>query len=84
MPKVNPKRIDSRHRIKCLDLLWTSISQLKSREEVKNFFKDILSESEAIMLARRIMVAQYLLSGETYNEIMNEIKVGPDTIARVH
>lgn len=47
---VNPCFINSDDKMKYLDLLWMSITELQSREEVKNFFKDMLSESEAVML----------------------------------
>ena len=84
MTKVNPRRINNLDRMKYLDLLWTSIATFKSRDEVKNFFKDLLSESEAIMLSRRIMIAKYLLEGMTYEEIRVRMKVGYYNIARVH
>lgn len=84
MPKVNPRKIDNSDRMKYLDLLWTSIAAFKSRDEVKNFFKDLLSESEAIMLSRRIMIAKCLLENMTYEEIRVRMKVGYDNIARVH
>ncbi len=83
MSKVNPRVLDSKSKMKYLDLLWTSIAQLETREEVKNFFKDLLSESEAIMLARRIEVAKRLLEGESYEKINADLRVGTDTIARV-
>ena len=73
MSRVNPREIDGVERREYLDLLWTSIAGLNSRDEVKSFFKDLLSESEAIMLARRIKIAQSLLEGQTYDEIMKEI-----------
>lgn len=84
MAKVNPRKINNLDRMKYLDLLWTSIAAFKSRDEVKNFFKDLLSESEAIMLSRRIMIAKCLLEGMTYEEIRARMKVGYDNIARVH
>lgn len=84
MAKVNPRKINNLDRMKYLDLLWTSIAAFKSRDEVKNFFKDLLSESEAIMLSRRIMIAKYLLEGMTYEEIRVRMKAGYDNIARVH
>jgi len=84
MVKVNPRKIDNTDRMKYLDLLWTSIASLKSRDEVKNFFKDLLSESESIMLSRRIMIAKYLLEGLTYDEIKVRMKVGDNNIAKVH
>ena len=70
--------------MKYLDLLWTSIAELKSREEVKNFFKDLLSESESIMLSRRIMIAKYLLEGKSYGEIGELLGTGNSTVASVH
>ena len=84
MVKVNPRKINNLDRMKYLDLLWTSIAEFKSRDEIKNFFKDLLSESEAIMLSRRIMIAKYLLEGLTYNEIKTRMRVGDNNIAKVH
>jgi uncharacterized protein YerC len=84
MVKVNPKKVNNLDRMKYLDLLWTSIAGLKSREETKNFFKDLLSESEAIMLSRRIMIAKYLLENLTYDEIKARMRVGDNNIAKVH
>jgi len=83
MPKVNPRSLNLNSKMKYLDLLWTSIAQLKTKEEVKHFFKDLLSESESIMLARRIEVAKRLLESKSYDAIARELKVGMDTIARV-
>lgn len=83
MSKVNPRNLDSVEKMKYLDILWSSIAGLRSREEVKNFFKDLLSESEAIMLGRRIQVAKMLLEGKTYYEIIGVLKVGGDTVGRV-
>lgn len=38
MPRVNPRFINSDDKMKYLDLLWTSIAELQSREEVKKIF----------------------------------------------
>ena len=83
MSKVNPRSLDPKSKMKYLDLLWTSIAKLETREEAKHFFKDLLSESESIMLARRIEIAKRLLEGNSYDEIARELKVGMDTIGRV-
>ena len=84
MVKINPRKINHIDRMKYLDLLWTSITSLKSREETKNFFKDLLSESESIMLSRRIMIAKCLLENMSYEEIRARMGVGNDNIAKVH
>lgn len=83
MTRVNPRNLDSEDKMKYLDLLWTSVAQLETREEVKQFFKDLLSQSEAIMLARRIEIAKRLLEGNSYDEIARNLRVGQDTIARI-
>lgn len=83
MARVNPRNLDSEDKMKYLDLLWTSVAQLETRDEVKQFFKDLLSQSEAIMLARRIEIAKQLLEGNSYDKISTNLRVGQDTIARV-
>ena len=83
MSKVDPRKINIDAKKKYLDLLWSSIAKLETREEVEIFFKDLLSESEALMLSRRIEIAKRLLNGESYDSIARELKVGMDTINRV-
>ena len=63
--------------------MWTSAAALRGREEVKNFFKDLLSESETVMLGRRLVIAKELLEGKTYQEIMTAYHVGKATIGAV-
>lgn len=71
-------------RIRCLDTLYTAMASLRSREEIKKFLKDLLTESEKIMIGRRILIAQKLLQDKSYDEIIKEMGVGVDTIIRVH
>ncbi|MBU3964919.1 hypothetical protein KKG29_02495 [Patescibacteria group bacterium] len=83
MSRVNARHVDSDSKMKYLDLLWTSIAQLETRDEVKSFLKDLLSQSEAIMLARRIEIARRLLEGQSYRKIIADLKVGMDTVNKV-
>ena len=83
MAKVKPYLLSQDEKNKLLEDLYTMIAALKSREEVKNFLKDLLTPSESLMLARRIQVAKMLLDGKTHEEIKTELKVGLDTINRV-
>lgn len=84
MPRVKPRDLEESKRQGLLNELWTMIALLETREEVKNFFKDLLSETEAIMLARRIAIAKLLLRGESYGDIGRQIQAGSGTIASVH
>ena len=82
--KVKPRKVQKGDKIRYLDALYTSVSLIKGREEVKNFLRDLLTESERIMLGRRIIIAQKLLKEEPYEQIARDLRVGTDTINRVH
>ncbi|OGN04495.1 MAG: hypothetical protein A2746_02120 [Candidatus Yanofskybacteria bacterium RIFCSPHIGHO2_01_FULL_44_22] len=83
MAKVKPKQLPQKEFYKLLDELYSIITLLESKEEVKNFFKDLLSASEALMLARRIQIAKMLMAGLSYCEISNEIGTSFATIGSV-
>ncbi len=83
MPRTQPKNLDEKERKKLLDELWTTIALLETRQEVKNFFKDLLSETEAVMLARRLQIAKLLLQGWTYENISTKLKTSYVTIGSV-
>ena len=82
--KLRSRKTSVEDKIKYLDALYTAIVSLRSRSEIKDFLKDLLTEGERIMIGRRIIIAQQLLMEKSYQEIMDELKVGSDTIARVH
>lgn len=84
MSKFNPYSISARERKKILDQFFIAISLLKDSKEIKNFFEDLLTESEIIMLARRIEIARMLLKGIGYQKIRSSLKVGFDNINAVN
>ena len=63
--------------------LCDSISSVKDSKEAAQFLKDLLSPQEAEMLAKRVKIAELLLSGWGYTAICDCLKVGDGTIARV-
>ena len=83
-PGPHARKLAGKDRMRYLDALYTAMSGLKSREEIKNFLRDLLTESERVMVGRRILIAQMLLEEKPYDEIIRELKVGKDTIMRVH
>ncbi len=81
--KRKAAELSNEERIKTLDVLYTAAASLKGRSGMKLFLRDLLTESERIMLGRRILIAQALLTGDTYESIMKRMRVGPGTIDRV-
>jgi len=82
--KIRSRKIKKEEKIEYLDALYTAVESLESREEVKNFLRDLLTEGERIMVGRRIIIAKRLLNEEPYEQIIREMKVGADTIMRVY
>lgn len=84
MPRVQPKTISKSEKYELLNELWSLVALLKTREEIKNFFRDLLSETEEVMLARRIRIARFLLEGKSYENIRESMHTSYVTIAGVH
>lgn len=60
-----------------------ALATLHSPVEMAQFIKDLLSEQETSMLARRLQIARLLQQNFTYQEIKEKLKVSFGTIARV-
>lgn len=82
--KVRAKTLTKRQRIETLDALYTAAASIQGREATKLFLRDLLTESERIMLGRRIIIARKLIAGVGRDDIAAELRVGYDTIHRVY
>lgn len=68
---------------KSTDSLFEAILELKSLDEAKRFFRDLLTEEEITEFANRWKVAQMLSKGISYSKIEKETKMSSTTIARI-
>lgn len=83
MSKVIPGTISKSEREKLKKLLFTKIAKLKNQQEVGDFLDDLLTESEIVMIIRRLEIAKMLLDNYLYYQIRDELGVGYDTIRLV-
>ncbi|MCA9364041.1 hypothetical protein KC727_02385 [Candidatus Kaiserbacteria bacterium] len=81
--KVQAKSLSDEDRIKTLDALYTAAGSVRDRKTAKLFLRDLLTESERIMLGRRVLVARALIVGMTYDDIVAEHGVGKDTVRKI-
>ena len=81
--KKRASDLSEQERIKTLDLLYTAASSVNGRSAMKLFLRDLLTESERIMLGRRIWIARLLLQGTSVDDIAADLKVSYATIYRV-
>ncbi len=80
------KKVDDlseQEKIQTLDALYTAASSVRGRGPMKLFLRDLLTESERIMLGRRIIIARLLLQRETLDSIRARTGAGYSTIRRV-
>ena len=75
--------LSEQEKIVTLDTLYTAASGAQGRTPMKLFLRDLLTESERIMLGRRIIIARLLLKDETLESIRKRTGAGFGTIGRV-
>ncbi|MBU6323671.1 MAG: hypothetical protein KGI41_02175 [Patescibacteria group bacterium] len=81
--KKKMSELSEQERIKTLDTLYTAASGVRGRDGMKQFLKGLLTESERVMLGRRIIIARLLLQGADYREIAERLGAGHATIRMV-
>lgn len=84
MSRKKPEKIPTKERQQLLREFWTTVSLLGDVDEIQRFFRDLFSETEAVMFARRLKIAKLLMRGKSYGFIEKEMKVSSATIASVH
>jgi len=63
--------------------LARAVSSVGSPTEAASLLKDLLTEAEIGMIAKRLAIAEMLVGGANYQDITDHLKVGYNTIARV-
>lgn len=83
MTQVSKRYLDKKVEDRILDLFWTSLSTLSTKEKVAVFLDDLLSATEKIMLSKRLAIAFMILKGYDYPSINDRLKVSDQTIWNV-
>lgn len=83
MAKVRSSKYKHSEKVTMLQQVFAAALRLKNKHEMVQFFKELLFDSEMVMLGRRLEIAHMLLANATYDEIRRELKVGDTTIAAV-
>ncbi|MBI2074656.1 MAG: hypothetical protein HYT83_02325 [Candidatus Levybacteria bacterium] len=83
MTKVSKRILNKTLENYIFELFIQTIANLKDKNEIQNFIKDLLSPPEQIMLVKRLAIAILLQKGYTYTQIDNTLKVSRTTIMNV-
>jgi len=84
MAKRRVYEVDQNERRKMLLDFFLMVSDIKTKKEAENFFKDLLTPSESLMITRRIAIAKMLLGGWNFEVISAKMKTGTNTINSVN
>lgn len=83
MPQVSKRKLIQKTEIRLFKLFWETIAELKDSIKVEEFFNDLLTPTEKIMLSKRLAIAVMLLKGYDYESIEDSLKVTSGTISSV-
>lgn len=83
MAKVRYRTLPVKQREELERTFFDLFERLGLESRGRILLKDLLTKSEVIMLARRIQIAEQLLSGKEFLEIASGLHVGLDTVSSV-
>jgi len=66
-----------------IEAMYGAVLTLKTLDEAKNFFRDLLTETEIKELAERWKAARMLAARVPYTQIIKETGLSSTTVARV-
>lgn len=84
MARFSDKKIPYKIQEELWDEFCAVVAEMDNLDDVKRFMKDLLNRQERLMLARRLLIADFLERGFSYRDIRKKLKASPTTIARVH
>jgi uncharacterized protein YerC len=81
--QLSKKKISSSLSSQLREMLWRTLADIKSPDEVGIILNDLLTETERMVVLKRLGIAIYLDKKRSYENIKNNLKVSSATIASV-
>jgi len=78
MAKILPHKLSKKTKEELLKDFYDFVATF-NREETEDFFRNFLTSSEKIILARRLRIAKMLLQGYSQSEVRRKLRVGIST-----
>lgn len=83
MPQISKIKLNSEIEDRIFSLLWKSLSRLEDSDESAEFMSDLLTETERLMVAKRLSIAILVYRGNSPSEIREVLNVSFSTIGSV-
>ena len=84
MTKVSKRQENSKDLGYYINNLWSAFTLMDSKQDIRLLFKDLFTHTEYKMFAKRLEIARRLFKGESYEQIIKDLKVTARTITTVN
>ncbi|MCA9354926.1 helix-turn-helix domain-containing protein [Candidatus Kaiserbacteria bacterium] len=78
----NLKHVKPSERKRVINALYKTARSMPQKDPVVTFISSVLTESEQVLIGRRLLIAQMILAGKKQTEIAYELDVSPNTFSR--
>lgn len=83
MPHISRKKLPAKRRQEILNSLVFVLAEIKSKKEMDSFLDALLSETEKLMLAKRLAMFYLLEEGITEENIAQVLNTTQATVSRM-
>ena len=84
MGRISKRRIDPEIEDRIFEIFWEYLASLKMPLQIKEFLVSLLSQTEQVMLSKRLAIALLLSKGFNFEEIDETIKVSKSTVGMIN
>jgi Trp operon repressor len=84
MSKIDPRRLPKGRRDELTGEVLRTFEKFGLKEDGKMLLRGIVTESEMVMLSRRLHIARRLIAGHSFQKISADLGVGLATTRFVH
>ncbi len=84
MVQVSRKILDKELEKELFEQLWLSLGKINTSTKASDFYSDLLSQTEQLMLAKRIATAILITRGRNMTEVRRSLNVSFSTVTNVN
>lgn len=81
MTQVSKYKVPQKINDQILDIFSQTVADLKTKEQVVNFFDEFITPTEKIMFSKRLAIGYLIAKGYDYREVSRTLKVSTTTVS---
>ncbi|MFC1647008.1 Trp family transcriptional regulator [Patescibacteria group bacterium] len=83
MGRISRRLLNEDVEDRLFEIFWEHLASLSTSGLIREFLESLLSQTEQVMIAKRLAIAVLLSRGYTYQRIDETLKVSKSTVATV-